>query len=327
MKCSRRNHIKVFVNLIFLLAFLSLTTVGKAQTNAETPKVAERKIKLNVTVADEYGRYIKDLKIEDFQASANGKDQKLESINMEDQPMSIGILIDISASMSPQMDRIRYGLVEFLNKCNPENEYFLAVFNEETRQLLDFTQDPKKLFETIQNLSSIEPQNNTAMYDAVKFGFDKLSKAKFDKRVLFLVGDGQDNESETGFGKIRKSLERDDILMYAVGLMDGRTIYTMTGLQGKDFLDRLTSPTGGKSFRPKNDEEMLEIFQRIAVELCSQYEIVFVLDNETYEKAKEKNKGIKLKIKAEPTTFVNNKGKEKESKSYPRTRQKIFFNN
>ena len=74
-------------------------------------------------------------------------------------------------------------------------------------------------------------------------------------------------------------MKESDVVVYAVGIMDGSDVSSITGMQGQAFLDELTSVTGGKSFYPQTNVEMDEIFERIALELRHQYSIGYTPKN------------------------------------------------
>ena len=90
-------------------------------------------------------------------------------------------------------------------------------------------------------------------------------------------------------------MKESDVVIYSVGIMDGRDSGSMIGIQGQAFLDELSSVTGGKSFYPNTAVEMDEIFERIALELRHQYSVGFTPPN-----FKPDGKWHKVKVKVKP---------------------------
>jgi len=110
-----------------------------------------------------------------------------------------------------------------------------------------------------------------------------------------IISDGKDNSSRYNFGEVRRLLKESDVVVYAVGILDGGDTSTMTGMQGQAFLDELTSVTGGKAFYPQTNVEMDEIFERIALELRHQYSIGY-----TPKGFSPDGKYHKVKVKVKP---------------------------
>ena len=88
--------VKVFVTVACLLSVaLVLHSAPEPPAQSNGP---EQQIILNVL--DDTGSYVRDLKADDFVVEENGVRQKLTSFVQDSEvPMSVGILIDKSASM------------------------------------------------------------------------------------------------------------------------------------------------------------------------------------------------------------------------------------
>lgn len=309
--------------LILFVLISGLAANGFAQN--KTGDVSERKFKLHITVTDLNGKNHTNLQSGDFRIFADGEKQEILGLEKADRPLSVGILVDVSGSMYRQLKITRAALLEFLSKSNPQNEYFLATFSDRVAERLDLTGDPQKLFDAIRDIPELETENYTKMFEAIDYGFAKMARAGSEKRVLLIISDGQDNESETKYKTVRKMAERSDILVYSVIPPIGRDIaFSGIGMEAADNLDTISRFTGGQLFFPKTGEEMLETLGRIALELRNQYEITFRIDREIYRKAKLTDKGIRVKAKAKPSTYQTDRGKMRTRKSYVRTRRKIF---
>ena len=135
---------------------------------------------------------------------------------------------------------------------------------------MDRTRDGEAL---LRQLSLVQPKNNTALYDAVYLGAERVTRGAHNKRAILIISDGQDNASRYNFGEVRRLMKESDVVTYSVGIMDRADAASSFGMQGQAFLDELSSVTGGKSFYPQTDIEMDEIFERIALELRNQYSV------------------------------------------------------
>lgn len=249
-------------------------------------------VTLTLTVTDYFGRYVSGLTEDAFTVYDNKKKQKITFFSDTDAPVSIGILFDVSGSMSGEkIAKARNALSRFINTSHPRDEYYLIAFNKRAQLLMDRTRDGEAV---LNKLTLVEPKNNTALYDACYLGVERVTRGTHQKKALLIISDGQDNSSRYSFKEVRRLMKESDVVIYSVGIMDGRDSGSMLGMQGQAFLDELSSVTGGKSFYPSTTVEMDEIFERIALELRNQYSIGYTPDD--FEPNGEWRK-VKVKIK------------------------------
>ncbi|MGH9818962.1 MAG: VWA domain-containing protein, partial [Pyrinomonadaceae bacterium] len=199
----------------------------------------------------------------------------------------------VSGSMAgDKIQKARKALEKFIATSHPMDEYFLIAFNSRAQLLLDRTRDGEAV---LRQLTLVQPKENTALYDAVYLGVDKVTRGAHQKRALIIISDGQDNASRYNFTEVRRLMKESDVVTYAVGIIDASDSSSMLGMQGQAFLDELTSVSGGKSFYPQSDVEMDEIFERIALELRHQYSIGY-----TPKDFQPDGKWRKIKVKVKP---------------------------
>ena len=240
-------------------------------------KVKTDLVTLTLTVTDLYGRYVSGLTKNAFTIFDNNQEQEITYFSDSDAPVSVGILFDVSGSMSgDKINKARTALKRFIGSSHPSDEYFLIAFNSRAQLVLDRTRSGDAVLE---KLTLINPKQNTALYDAVYLGLERVTRGSHQKRALLIISDGQDNASRYNFGEVRRLMKESDVVTYAVGIIDGSDAGSSIGMQGQAFLDELTSVTGGKSFYPSSDIEMDEIFERIALELRHQYSIGYTPTN------------------------------------------------
>ena len=289
-------------NFLLLVLFLFGTFALSAQTPTPTAapiedtkveRVQTDLVTLTTTVTDVYGRYVSGLTKEAFTVFDNNIEQEISFFSDADAPVSLGILFDVSASMSgDKIRKAQKALEKFINTSHPSDEYFLIAFNSRAQLLLDRTRDGESV---LRKLTLVEPRNNTALYDAVYLGVEKVTRGTHQKKAILIISDGQDNASRYNFNEVRRLLKESDVVVYAVGIIDGADTSSTTGMQGQSFLDELASVTGGKAFYPQTDVEMDEIFERIALELRHQYSIGY-----TPKDFKPDGKLHKVKVKVKP---------------------------
>src|ERR1041385_2250898 len=291
----------VLASLVFTASIVAQDTKTPAPTptpgppQEETTKFPVRTdlVTLTLTVTDLYGRYVSGLGKKAFTVFDNNEEQDITFFSDSDAPVSVGILFDVSGSMSgDKINKARKALERFVATSHPSDEYFLIAFNNRAQLLMDRSRDGEAV---LQKLTLVEPKRNTALYDAVYLGIDRVTRGSHQKRALLIISDGQDNASRYNFGEVRRMMKESDVVTYAVGIMDSHDIGSPLGMQGQAFLDELTSVTGGKSFYPQTDVELDEIFERIALELRHQYSIGY-----TPKDFSPDGKWRKVKVKVKP---------------------------
>jgi Ca-activated chloride channel family protein len=234
-------------------------------------------VTLTLTVTDPYGRYVSGLPKSAFEIIDNNEPQEITFFSDADAPISIGVLFDVSGSMSSEkIRRAKKALERFVTTSHPSDEYFLIAFNNRAQLLMDRTRDGEAL---LRQLTLVQPKNNTALYDAVYLGVERVTRGSHNKRAILIISDGQDNASRYNFGEVRRLMKESDVVTYSVGIMDKSDAASSYGMQGQAFLDEISAVTGGRSFYPQSDIEMDEIFERIALELRNQYSIGYTPKN------------------------------------------------
>ena len=302
-RCGFDRFIGLKRSLFFAVVIMAMSSLLYAQqpspTVEPTPddpgapvRIKTDLVTLTLTVTDLFGRYVSGLTKKAFAITDNNQDQDITFFSDSDAPVSVGILFDVSGSMGGEkITKARKALSRFIATNHPMDEYFLIAFNSRAQLLLDRTRDGDAVLD---KLTLVKPGNNTALYDAVYLGIERVTRGSHNKRALLIISDGQDNASRYNFGEVRRLLKESDVVTYAVGILDKGDIGSSLGMQGQAFLDEISSVTGGKSFYPQSDVEMDEIFERIALELRHQYSIGYIPKD---FKADGKWRKVKVKVK------------------------------
>jgi Ca-activated chloride channel family protein len=228
-------------------------------------------ITFTVTVTDTYGRYVSGLGKNAFTVLDEKKPQEITFFSDDDAPVSVGVIFDVSGSMSgDKIKRALEALSKFIQTSHNSEDYFLIAFNQRAQLLLDKTRDGNAVLD---KLTFVQTRNNTALYDACYLGVEKVQRGAHPKRALLLISDGQDNNSRYTFSELRRLLKESDVVLYGVGILSGGDANSQMGMEGQGILDELASVSGGKAFFPRSNAEMDDIFEQIALELRHQYSI------------------------------------------------------
>ena len=250
-------------------------------------------ITLTVTVTDTYGRYVSGLSKGAFAVFDNKQQQEITYFSDDDSPVSVGVIFDVSGSMSgDKVRRARDALSKFIQTSHDSDEYFLIAFNSRAQLLLDKTRDGDSI---LNKLTFVETKSQTALYDACYLGVEKVQRGAHPKRALLLISDGQDNDSRYTYNEVRKLLKESDVTLYAIGILSGSDAGSSLGMEGQGVLDELSGVSGGKAFFPRSAAEMDDIFEQIALELRHQYSIGYKPDQFLND-----GKWHKVKVKVTP---------------------------
>ncbi len=227
-------------------------------------------VTLSVSVTNADGHAVQGLDKNAFTIFDNKAPQKISFFSDEDAPASIAVVFDTSSSMSGnRIVRAKEALADFIQTGHDRDEYFLIDFDSQARLLLDKTGDGDAL---LRKLTYVEPHGNTALYDAVYLGIEKVMRGTYPKRAILLISDGEDNDSRYSFNELRRSLQESDVTIYAIGV--ARDFLPRKGsLNGGETLEELASVSGGKAFFPNGASEMIAAFEHIALELRHLYSI------------------------------------------------------
>ncbi len=225
---------------------------------------------LHVSVTDEHGQFVPGLKPENFRLFEEDSEQKISVLRQEDVPVSMGLLIDNSGSMDNKRDKVNAAALTFVKTSNPEDEVFVAHFNDKYFFDQDFTHDLGILNKALQH---DEPDGSTALYDAAAASLDHLRSAYMDKKVLLIVSDGEDNSSQRNLAAALKEAQKSSALIYAVGLL--REEVPESAERDRQALMALTRATGGAALFPEDLQDVEASCNQIAKEIRHQYTLAY----------------------------------------------------
>jgi len=261
------------------------------RTHTKPLKVDVDLVLVPVTITDPMNRLVTGLDKENF-TLYEGKDlQDIRHFSSEDAPVSLGVIFDMSGSMSTKIERAREAVIEFFKAANPQDEFFMITFADKPEEISDFTQS----IEDIQGkLVYTVPKGRTALLDAIYLGVSKMRQAKYPKKALLVISDGGDNHSRYTEGEIKSVVKEADLLIYAIGLYD-RYMSTPEEQLGPALLADLTELTGGRAFTIDNPNDLADVSTKIGIELRNQYVLGYRPKNPAHD-----GKWRKIKVKLVP---------------------------
>jgi Ca-activated chloride channel homolog len=193
--------------------------------------------------------------------------QEVTTFRREDVPVSLGLVIDNSASMHEKRTKVGSAALALVRASNPEDEVFILNFNEVTSIEADYTNDINKLANALKTINS---KGGTAMRDALRMGIEHLRHgSKREKKILLVVTDGEDNASVETLDHVIQSAQQNGVIIYSIGLLSDEE--PREAERAKRALDALTFATGGQVWYPQELSEVDGIAHEVAHEIRSQY--------------------------------------------------------
>ncbi len=272
-----------------------------SKASAERPRGPDRTIRVdvdlvlvNITVTDPFNRLVTGLEKENFRVFEDNTEQEIVHFSSEDVPISMGVIFDMSGSMSNKVDKARLAAVQFFKTANPQDEFFLVSFNDRAQLTSHFTSSVEELQNRLMYTSA---HGRTALLDAVYLGLSQMRGAHNAKRALLIISDGGDNHSRYNEGDIKNFVKESDVQIYAIGIYDplGYRSRTPEELNGPSLLSEVTEMTGGRALPVENLNDLPDTAAKIGMELRNQYVLGYKPSNHTRD-----SKWRKIKVRLRP---------------------------
>ncbi len=246
--------------------------VQRGKDGAFTLHVDVNEVLLDITVVDEKGHPVVDLKRSDFRIFEDNVPQETSSFTHQDQPVSMGILIDNSGSMLDKRSAVNAAAMQLITESNPKDAAFVVNFNEHAYLDQGLTVDRVALN---RGLSHFDSRGTTALYDAVAASADELAHhATERKQLLLIITDGADNASHlTLRDAIRRVQGLGGPVVYTIGLLYDADRNEVQ--KAHDDLESLSSETGGLAYFPRSIDQVSEIASEVARDVRNQYSLGF----------------------------------------------------
>ena len=263
-----------------------------------TIKVEVQLVNILFNVRDKRGGLIGNLNKDDFTIFEDGKQQDVKYFNREtDLPLTIGLLIDVSASQGNLIDIERNAAYQFFGSVLRKQDLaFLISFGADAELLQDYTNSATLLRRGLEGLQvnsdvgglhpgpvpTISQPRGTILYDAVYLASSDQLKGQVGRKVLVLITDGEDQGSRYKIAQAIEAAQRADAIIYGFYYVD-RAFYYGHGLVfggvSDSELRRMAEETGGHVFHVDKKMTLQEAFTELQNEMRSQYAIGYTSTN------------------------------------------------
>ena len=254
------------------LALVAASVMVAYPQGQATFRSSTRIVPVITTVTDADGRLVPGLEQDQFEILDNGKPQEITLFENDIQPFTAVVMMDYSASMTANLDRLQAAAEQFLIRMLREDTAQVGSFSDKIQFSGEFTNDRDDLIFALKDLQFGNP---TRLYDAINESMAVLREAE-NRKVVLVFTDGDDTASRVGMGDVLDRARDEEVMVYSIGLeseyFNGQRRVRTRPDRG---LRRLSDETGGGYFELKKTDELGPTFSRVAQELHSQYTLGF----------------------------------------------------
>ena len=244
-------------------------------------------VPIPVSVIDQSGQAVINLKLENFELQIDGKAAEISELSHSDSPVRLALLFDNSSSVTIAREFEKKAAIRFFKKVLRPDEDLAALYSVQTGTRLEqpLTKNVSQLTTAIENFPV--PAGATALLDAIITAADYLKTVQ-GRRVIVIVSDGEDTISDATFEDAVKAVQADNCQVYVVKTKDFEN-FKRTGqragnanirsLSAERRMQEIAAQTGGAVYSPIDEKELDQAFSQISAELSQQYILSYYPEN------------------------------------------------
>src|SRR5881296_2654879 len=258
---------RLVMGLLLCAALSSLAVAQRGQQRGQQPQrpapeppsrpTDDQTISVNVdlvnilfTVADRKGKFVTNLRKDDFRVFEDEKQQAVTNFSSEtDLPLTIALLVDTSGSIRDKLRFEQEAAIEFFYSTlrRGKDKALVISFDSGVDLLQDYTDDPEVLSDAVRK---IRAGGGTSLYDAIYLGVNEKLTNQPGRRVLILISDGDDNSSRTSLTETLEVAQKNFVTIYGISTNSAAYFGSKEQDRGDKTLKKFSEETGGKPFFP-----------------------------------------------------------------------------
>ncbi len=288
-------------SLLVLTALIAISPAQNAigfQDTAPAFSVSVNLVKIPISVFDDSGNMVADLRVSDFRVWEDQAAQEIRSFGMDTTPVSAVVLLDISTSSKDELKKIKDAAEEFAESLSPGDRISILTFDDEANQALDWTNDMRKVRRA---LKRIKTGFRSSLHDAMFLAAQDQLKGIEGRKAIILLTDCLNNESRVSFQEASLAVVQSQASLYVVSktamvrqqakqerrVVMLEDIYKRLFGGNEDYIDEffrkreaamtdLAEKTGGRCFFPADYNNIKHVYAEVARELKSKYYLTYV---------------------------------------------------
>ena len=179
-------------------------------------------------------RYVSGLTKESFQILEDGVEQQISQVSVDDPPLSVAIVVDMSGSMRDKQALVDAAVTQLVKSANPADEFLVLTFSHHVDAAGVFSNDPVQI---LNQLHLVQPRGGTALRDAI-FRAAEWKDARYPDRILVVISDGTDNSSSVGVAELRDAVVAARAPIWAITLAPPANYPTRESLWLRDLAEQ-----------------------------------------------------------------------------------------
>ena len=287
----------VFLILIAAQAQSQHPSVRVEAQQAPTFSVSVNLIKVPISIFDERGAMVQNLRREDFRIYEDGVQQDIRSFGRDSNPVSVVLLLDTSATVEKELKKIKEAAENFAAALSNGDRVSIITFADNADLALDWTANRKLVHKA---LRKVESGLRTALYDAMLIAAGDQLGGVEGRKAIVLLTDGLNNQSSVSFRDAALSTVQSQASLYVVSktimvreaARTQRRVMMLSNIYKRMFGDDnyieeffrrreaefadLSEKTGGRCFFPTDYDQVKDVYSQVAQELRSQYFLTYI---------------------------------------------------
>jgi VWFA-related protein len=289
----------LLVALMLILMHAAFAQVKDGQ--APTFSVSVNLVKVPISVFDEKGNLITDLRRENFRLWEDTIPQQIRSFGLDTNPVSVVLVLDTSATVKQEMKKIKEAAEDFAAALTRDDRISLITFDDEVSLILNWTDNMKLVRKALRKVDS---GVRTALYDAMYMAAHDQLKDVEGRKAIVLLTDCLNNQSSIDFLDASREIVNSQATLYVVSktamvrqeAYRERRVIMLADIYKRLFGDDnyieeffqkreaemtdLAERTGGRCFFPTDYDQVRGVYDEIAHELKSKYFLTYVSSQE-----------------------------------------------
>jgi VWFA-related protein len=266
------------ISKVICSAWLMIAALSAAFAQTSGPRVD-----VSLIVTDKTNKSVSGFHKEDVHVFEDKVEQTILSIETDERPVDVGLVIDSSGSLRSLFPTVLEAAMQIINQRRPADEMFIESFvsSDKIQAVQDFTSDGNALTSALRLIKIQGGQS--AVLDGIYVGASHLaqhSKTTARRRAVVLITDGEDRNSRTKLSEVLKQLRVEDIQVFVIGLITD--LDTESGLirqspktKAEKLLTTIADESGGLVFFPRNEKELINAGDQIGAALRSQFHLAY----------------------------------------------------
>ena len=274
---------------LIALTMMTLTLAGDTRMTAQQAPAAQEPlpafkssidlVRISAVVRDKKGRFVQALTARDFEITDGGVSRPITDFRIDDAPLSVAMLFDISGSMEARMVAARETATHLLGRMLSDDEAAIYSFDTSLDEVMPFTAGLQTL---PPRLAALQPFGATSLHDAIARTAERVAARQSLRRAVIVFTDGLDNASRLTAPEVSGIASSIDVPVYIVGIVPSidnpsadtsATTFERSPLTG--LLGNLAYWTGGDVFVVSTVPERRQMAKQLIDELRHQYLMAF----------------------------------------------------